>query len=59
MKGNDTKRNPVHVLWCLSLILIRTLNTWLMDKQGIDYLKSIVKSMKMFEGRMARVLGVG
>lgn len=59
MKANDTIRNPVHILWCLSLVLIRTLNTWLLDKENIDYLKSIIKSMKMFEIRMARVLGVG
>jgi hypothetical protein len=28
-ENGENRRNPVHILWCLSLVLIRTLNDYL------------------------------
>lgn len=36
----EARRNPVHVLWCQVLLLIRTLNHLLMSESA-DYRKSV------------------
>ena len=50
-------RNPSHILWNMCLILIRTLNDHLIDNP--DYLKALMKAIKVFESRIVAVLNFG
>ena len=54
----EARRNPVHVLWCQVLLLIRTLNHLLMSESA-DYRKSVPLQISYQWSRMQALLEFG
>jgi hypothetical protein len=53
----DSRRNPIHILWCWTLILIRSLTETLHNDN--TFITTISNYLKQIENRILRVLDMG